>query len=709
MVTRKRSTPLKRKTPTRKPPVKTRVRRNEAKKNDATPSKDVSAKRIIGVGIFFTLIFLVLGYRAFTLQIIRGPELAEAARRQYITTEYVAGTRGNITDRNGNILARSVDSSSVWMNPGLIKEKERAAIELSSILGIPQKKMDSLLSQNRKFIWLSRKVDNTIATQIKEAKIYGVYIDHEDKRVYPYKTLVGQLLGFVDADGKGLEGIEKGLDNVLSGERVRQVVQRDAAGRRMMIRGTADTSDLRGQDVRLTIDANVQFFAEEALAEHVEQYSAKWGGCLVIDVSTGEILAWAQSPSFDPNAYGQYPPEIRRNRIAMDALEQGSTIKSFLVAAALEEKAVTPDTMINCENGRWKIGKEVIHDTHPYAELPVRSVLHVSSNIGAAKMGLMLGRTKYYNYLSSLGFGSRTDLPLPGQSKGILRKGSTWGEVDLASASFGQGFSATLLQMGQAYLTLAHDGVKIPIKLVIDKKEEATSGVLKNTPKQRLFSQESMKELRAMLRLVVEEDGGTGKRARIPGMEVGGKTGTAQKADKSGKYGAGRVGSFVGMVPIENPRYLICVLLDEPAKSQYGGVNSAPVFRSVALNTMAYHGLLPDSDDPLVRQIAEKQAERKRKKGSLVPNNNSVAQLEISPIDVGNSSTEEKLPVYAQDTVPTVVGMSLQKAVEIIASQGRVPNIVGTGAFVVSQSPKGGSKWGADNSFTIWLQEGRRK
>ena len=302
---------------------------------------------------------------------------------------------GRILDRNGNVLARSVDCPSVWVNPQKVEDKQQTASVLAKHLGMPASKVLKLLQGDKQFVWLRRKIDYDSAQAIKAEKLPGVYFESEYERVYPYTHLAGQLLGFVDIDDKGREGLEVSFEQLLGGQRVRQAVDRDASGRRMATRGTEDADDLRGGDLKLTIDAQVQFFAEEALAENVEKFGAKWGGCIVVDVPTGEILAWAQYPFFDPNKAGDYAPGIRRNRLAADALEQGSTIKSFLIAAALEEGVVTPETVINCEKGQWKLGKVTIHDTHPYASIPVSKILHVSSNIGAAKIGISLGANLY--------------------------------------------------------------------------------------------------------------------------------------------------------------------------------------------------------------------------------------------------------------------------------------------------------------------------
>ena len=491
-------------------------------------------------------------------------------------------------------------------------------------------------------------------------------------------------------------------------------MERDARGNRLMVSEAGSLMDLRGRNVRLTLDAQIQFFAEEALAEHVRRFGARWGGCIVVDVPTGEILAWAQYPFFDPNNINATPQADRRNRLATDMLEQGSTIKPFLIAAALEEGIVQPSTLINCENGRWRLRNTVLNDVRPHGVLTVERIMQVSSNIGVAKIGLMMGAETYAGYLSRLGFGRRTGLPLAGEARGILRPPNRWSEVDLAASSFGQSFSATGAQMAQAFLPLAGDGVTRPLRLVMDQDAAPDFAA------ERIFSEATTEQIRIMLRDSVTEEGGTGRHARISGLIVGGKTGTAQKADKSGRYGDGRVGSFVGMVPIEAPRYLIYVLLDEPTGGvQYGGVIAAPVFREVALHAMAYHGRLPDTDDPLVRgmtrEIAQEAERRQAANNDRSDRRRRNDQRgEGRAVTTAPTTTAPTMPTtmaspsasHGSSIVPAVTGMGLRNAVEIFANEGVVPVIKGRGGFVVRQSPEPGRPWpDGKRESILWLEE----
>ena len=714
---------------------------------------DWGRARLCIVGVLFLLLWCGLWARAYHLQINMGPEYSAMAKRQHTTKEVIQGVRGNILDRNGNIMARSVERPSIWVNPSQIVNKQETANKLAKVLRRPMSKISAQLKGKKSFAWVARKVDYKTGQEIKDMKLTGVYIESEYERVYPYKHLAGQLLGFSDIDEKGIEGLEKSLETELAGRKVTQIIERDAAGRRLVPLGADRVGDLRGKDAHLTIDTQIQFFAEEALAEHVDKYGARWGGCIVVDVPTGDVLAWAQYPFFDPNNVTATPQEHRRNRLATDMLEQGSTIKSFLIAAALEEKVVEPSTEISCENGNWKFKRVTLHDTHAYKNLSVEKILHVSSNIGAAKIGLKLGAKTYHDYLRRLGFGGKTQLPLASEAKGILRNYSKWADIDLATASFGQSFSTTLVQMAQAYLALAGNGEKRPLRLLLDDSDiyaarrglaapgstalannpfaskafasstasenEIVKAIARDNPAaeyERIFSAETAQQVRKMLREVVHEQGGTGKQARIPGVEVGGKTGTAQKADSSGKYGRGRVGSFVGMVPVDNPRYLICVLLDEPTKVQYGGIIAAPVFRHVALHTLAYHGRLPDSDAVLQalsakeadnsktkKKASESKTSPKGKKQQEVPGQNADAKKATLAVAQANLGSDESDKI----NVPSVIGLGLRNAVEAFASQGVVPDIKGKGGTVVRQTPDPGSPWPeVGGRCIIWLEEG---
>ena len=653
--------------------------------------------RFWGVSLVFAGLWVLLWARAYQVQIVRGPRYAEEARRAQVATELATGQRGNILDRKGNVLAKSVEASSVAVRPANIKDPAAAAKLLTAALNIPAAKARSIVTGKRPFVWAARKVTPRTAETIRAANLAGITLIREYERVYPFKHLAGQLLGFVNVDEKGIEGLELAFNETLSGQKKRRVMQRDAAGRRLYSGAEGEMEDLTGETVTLTIDTQVQYFAESALSRGVDAFGARWASCMVVDVPSGDILAWAEYPFFNPNRPGEASMFTRRNKTAMDALEQGSTVKPFLMAAALQENIITPETEYDCEKGKWKLHDVTIRDTSVHAVLPAREILKVSSNIGTAKIGLELGTSKYHRYLSRLGFGQKTNLPLAGENKGIVHPPRQWTDVDLASAAFGQSFSATILQMAQAYLCLANDGVKKELRLVL-----ADHARLPEEP-DRIFKPEVMHQVREMLRSAVEDTGGTGRRARIEGLVVGGKTGTAQKASGD-SYGAGRVASFVGMVPVEEPRYLVLVMLDEPEKNQYGGVVAAPIFKNVAMHTMAYHGLLPENTP------AKALLEFEREKQALAAGNVTESDAPEA-VETAELPKPELVNVAASgargNTVPAVVGHSVRKAVEAFAQRGIVPEIRGEGPTVIRQSPDAGlpvkAAEASKQQYVIWL------
>ena len=647
-------------------------------------------------GGLFVLLWLVLWGRAAYVQLFDVSMFAERARRQHTRVELITGQRGLIYDRNGQILARNVECRSVYVNPQEVKDRDYTANTLAGILHLPVERIQASLSRDREFVWILRKVDDATAAALRQASLSGVGLVKEYERIYPFKQVAGQLLGFTDVDNMGREGLERAFDNELSGLATRRVVRRDGAGRYLYLQEEGAPS---GQDLQLTIDVQVQFLAEEALAEAVRTYEARWAGALVVDVESGDVLAWAQYPFFNPNNYRGASPAQYRNRLALDALEPGSTLKPLLMAAALQEGVITRDTVFNCENGVWKTTKTVIRDDNRVnGEMPVHQILSVSSNIGCAKIGLKLGAAKYHQYLGRLGFGQRAGLHVA-ESKGILHRVRDWSETDLMSISFGQGMAATVAQMTQAFLTLGSGGMYKPLRLV-SRSAETQEGTEQGGG-QRIFSEKVSREVLRMMREVVDE--GTGKRAAIPGLAVAGKTGTAQKADKSGTYGDQRTASFVGFVPADKPRYLVMLMIDEPQRTRYGGVIAAPVFKNVMLRALAYHGVPADT------AVAETKPEQSPKQGkgknqkpkaAKIPEHGKTSGLALLAPELESTAEGEfryditsKSRTAAWTTVPDVVGKSVRRAVEMFVMQGIVPDVRGEGSVVVRQSPAPGSAW----------------
>ncbi|MBQ9406163.1 MAG: PASTA domain-containing protein [Desulfovibrio sp.] len=665
---------------------------------------DWERARLRVVVMIFSLLWAGLWGRAWYLQMIEGPRLADRARRQHMASELVTGRRGMIFDRNGKVLACSVEARSVYARPQEITDCRSAADKLASILGMNPQKIYAEISGKRRFVWLKRKVNDYTAKAVQQADIPGIGLSKEYDRVYPFKHMAGQLLGFVGMDDKGLEGIERSLDARLGCMPTRQIVQRDAMGRKFYLHEDGQGEPV-GEDLTLTIDIQMQFFVEEAVARTVREFDARWGGALVVDIASGDILAWAQYPFFNPNTYKEFSPIIYRNRLAADALEPGSTFKPFVMAAALQERKVSPTTLINCEGGKWEYKKVTIRDTSQQKMITAAKVLRYSSNIGMAKIGMMLGVQTFHKYLHALGFGQRTGVPVA-ESRGILRPPRAWSEADLMTTSFGQSISVTGLQMAQAYLILLNNGLYKPLRLL---RED--SAVSEAHP--RIFSATTTKAIVTMMHDVVAAKDGTGRRARVEGLDVGGKTGTAQKADhRSRTYGSKRLASFVGFFPVDKPRYFILVMVDEPTRNQYGGVVAAPVFQDVATRMVTYTGMLNEThvanaekDDS--RESSSKKRQRGLKlAGMLIPYQTDMPKPRILRAPEGMN-----LPGHlakAGSRVPDVMGKTVRNAVELFARAGVVPELKGTGTRVVRQIPAPGTVWPEERKsaeYILWLSE----
>ena len=654
--------------------------------------RDFSRMRLMVVGGVFFLFWASLWVRAGFLQIVQGPQLAEQALRQHMASEYDRGKRGVILDRNGQLLAKSVEFMAVSAVPKEVKNPEEVSQALSKVFGVPSKDILRKLTSHSNFVYLARRVNDRVAAQVKAMNIPGVTLATEYGRSYPNKQMAGQLLGFVGYDDQGLEGLEKYFEPQLAGKKAKYVVQRDASGRRLYLDAQGrEMANADGADVRLTIDAQIQFFAEEALAKAVLDNKAKAGTCIVVHVKSAEILAWANYPFFNPNGGSDSEPKAARNRLALDVLEPGSTMKPVLVAAALQEKVVRPDTMYNCEKGQWNfLNIATIRDTHPYDTLPVNKILRWSSNIGAAKIGMDLGAPKLHAYFEKVGFGQPTGLPLPGEAKGLLRPLSAWSKLDLATNSFGQGIGVTPVQLAQAFHIIANNGVRKALRLVLDPVQDSA-----HWPEVRVFDPQVAKSVQQMMREVVEEEKGTGVKAHIDGLELGGKTGTAQKAKATGGYGDKYLADFVAFVPAIDPEYMILVMVDEPEPNHYGGVVAAPAVREVAIKSLSYLGRMPESV-----KLAQEQRPASTPGAAQGPTGPAPDVAEI----LGVAFPPMNLAVNGAE-VPNLVGLPLRKASEILAAKGVVPSLKGNGLVVGKQTPAAGTPWNAveKETFTIWL------
>ncbi|HTO52684.1 MAG TPA: penicillin-binding protein 2 [Myxococcota bacterium] len=518
--------------------------------------------------------FAALFARAIQLQTLDADWLADRAGKQAQTTVPLEALRADLQDRKGTPLAVSatVDSVAGW--PKRIGDPRAAAHALAGPLGLPARELESKLSHGSGFTWLERWVSPETADKVTRLKLAGVQLIPERRRFYPNGDLAGPLLGFADRDGHGLSGLELAYDRELRGASAAMSAQRDAHGN-VLATVAAAPAARSGRAVKLALDVRLQHFAENALAESLRKTGARHATLVAMDPATGEILALAEAPGFDPNRFWLEDKSLYRARAFVDGFEPGSTLKPFSVAVALEQGVTTPAEIFDCENGSYKIGRRTIRDFHPHGLLSVTDVVRFSSNIGAAKISERVGAVKLVAGLRGFGFGDLPGSGFPGEFGGLLRDLRERQVVERANLSFGQGITVTPVQLVTAMAVFANGGRRVTPRLLALRSEGEPP-----EPGARVISEQTAHQVMAMLRAVVE--GGTGVQAALPNVPVAGKTGTAQKV-KEGTYSQkDYIASFVGIAPADHPRFVIGVFVDEPQGLHTGGVVAAPVFREVA-------------------------------------------------------------------------------------------------------------------------------
>lgn len=550
----------------------------------------------------YLLLLLLLGgfgiilFRLVTLQVLQAAELTARADRQHQKSVTLEGARGTVTDRHGKVLAMNMEVPSIFGVPTSLDSPTSAARSLSPVLRIRRDEIEKKLRQDKHFVWLARKVEPEQGQRLEQLSIDGIGMVMEGRRFYPKGPLLAHVLGFVGMDGLGLEGLERRYELQLHGEKRVTILQRDALGRTVFPKGLREQVPAAGHALTLTIDEVIQYIAEKELEEAVNNAHAKAGAIIVMEPQTGAILAMAVSPRFDPNTVAALTADRWRNRALTDTYEPGSTMKVVVAAAALEEKVMMPGSMVFGENGRMTIANTTIHDHEKMGWMTFAQMIQKSSNIGAAKTGMLLGEQRMYRYLQAFGFGQRTEVDLPGEVSGLLKSPREWGRRSLASISMGQEVGVTPLQMVSAVSAIANDGVLMKpyvVSEVRDQKGQSLKNILPHV-RRRVVSPDTARTLTTILEGVVTN--GTGMKAAIAGYRVAGKTGTAQKVDpRTGTYSSTlSVGSFVGFVPADAPRLAMIVVIDEPQGEAWGGVVAAPVFRRVGEQVLTYLGVSRD-------------------------------------------------------------------------------------------------------------------
>ena len=540
--------------------------------------------------------FGIILFRLVTLQVLQAAELTARADRQHQKSVTLEGARGTVIDRHGKVLAMNVEVPSIFGVPTSLDNPANAARFLSPVLHIRREEIEKKLRQEKHFVWLARKIEPEQGHRLEQLSIDGIGMVMEGRRFYPKGPLLAHVLGFVGMDGIGLEGLERRYETQLHGEKRMTILQRDALGRTVFPKGLREQVPAAGHALTLTIDEVIQYIAEKELEQAVDHSRAKSGTIIVLEPQSGAILAMAVSPRFDPNAVAALAADRWRNRALTDTYEPGSTMKVVVAAAALEERVMMPGSMLFGENGRMTVANTTIHDHEKLGWMTFAEMIQKSSNIGAAKTGMLLGESRLYRYLQAFGFGQRTDVDLPGEVAGLLKSPREWGRRSLASISMGQEVGVTPLQMVSAVAAIANDGVLMKPYVVSGMRDQKGQLVKETFPhvKRRVVSPVTARTLTTILEGVVTS--GTGTKAAIPGFRVAGKTGTAQKVDpRTGAYSSAlSVGSFVGFVPADSPRLAMIVVIDEPQGEAWGGVVAAPVFRRVGEQVLTYLGVSRD-------------------------------------------------------------------------------------------------------------------
>jgi len=563
-------------------------------------------QRLVAVCAGFLLLLGVLWVRCLWLQVIHARDLRKLATAQHQASGPLVAPRGTIYDREGLVLAMSTRVPSVFANPRQVVASEQTVLRVASILEEDSQRIASQLARDKGFVWLARHVDPQLKPRLHPLRRDGIGTVEEAKRVYPHGNLASHLLGAVDIDQKGLEGLELAFNGVLRGRPGWQSTFRDARGKLLVGPWTAELEPQAGYEVILTIDSVVQEVAEEALAWGVKKFHAKGGSLIILDPHTGQVLALANQPSFNPNHAGRSSADARRNRAITDLLEPGSVFKVVAASALLEEKLVRLDERLFCEEANWRlpVARHTLHDHKPHGWLTFHEVIKYSSNIGTSKAAQRLTPDTLYHYLRAFGFGRKTGIELPGEVSGIVAPPARWSKLSPFIIPIGQEIAVTPLQLAVMTAVVANGGWRVR-PYVVERIQTPDGHVIRRYPphpRERVLSPETVEDLHTMLISVVES--GTGRPANIQGLTVAGKTGTAQKLEPTGRYSHSRyVASFVGYGPVPDPRFTIVVTVDEPRPLYFGGVVAAPVFRRVVEQLASYWSLRDPSLSPQIARL----------------------------------------------------------------------------------------------------------
>jgi cell division protein FtsI (penicillin-binding protein 3) len=683
------------------------------RRKPAVPSREVwlrrTRARLLVVVLAPIALLVASGSVAGYLQIARHVVYDAVAKSNYQRHIVLDDTRGQVVDRNGGLLASSVDVDSVWVDPAQVEDPRLTAERVGETLGLPVAEVyEKVTRAGKRFVYLKRRISARESRRVRSLGLPGIHLQRDRERFYPKKELAGQVLGIVGWEHQGLEGIELAYDAELRGQSARIPVLRDKLKRTSFAKDIPAIPRFAGHTVVLSIDERIQEHAELVLERAVITARALSGMALVLDVTTGDVLAVAHVPRFNPNTYNEFGYERRRNRAVGDVFEPGSTFKVFTLAAALETGVIQMDDVLDVEGGHYRIGPHTIHDTHPYGALDVWDIVKHSSNIGFAKMGELLGKDLLHDYLVAFGFGERPGTGLPGEAEGHLRPTKDWAAVTFANICFGQGVTVSALQIVRAMGAIANGGELMRPILVREIRDSNGTVLFRAVPRrerQVVSPETAATVMTAMARVV--EDGGTGVQGRSQRFSVVGKTGTAQKPDHliGGYSPHAWVGSFLGAAPLEDPRIAVLVVIDEPIGKAYGGVVAAPAFREIVDWTLDYLGVPPT--------VATVHRGARIRQGAGLATTRRDAALESTSGDgtggLGAAAVEappaEGVPGDATDAaaevfVPDFRGLSLAKARDL-AAEVRVDLLLRGAGVAVEQSPLPGVRLPAWSSVEV--------
>lgn len=636
------------------------------------------------------------------LQFLPNEKLNTLQARQFQTVVTLPSRRGNIIDTNGKDLAMSSPAYSIYADPKIIENKKQVAQVLSKYLNEPASKIViKLKDKSKRFVWIDRLISSDIVDKLKEKKIRGLGFVEEWKRVYPNDYMLSSTLGFVGKEGQGLEGIELALDQELKGENKKFSMRKDAKGRPLLQDGMIFKETPQGKEVKLTIDSDLQYFVETELMQAMKKHDADGAYAVVLDAKSSAIRSIVSLPHYDLNNPQKFNSDSRRNKSITDTYEPGSTLKTFILAQALEKKIFTPDSKIFCENGRFQIGKRIIREAekdHAQGTITVNEVLAYSSNIGTSKIALKLGDVEIQNALKKFGFGIRSRVDMPGEAKGIMID-LPWGDHLLANISFGQGITVTPLQMANAYAAIANGGFLNTPYIVENITDLETNEVNKKPTliSQRVLSESVAQQMKDML-VGVTTGKGTGLAARVPGYLVGGKTGTAQKINSQGRgyLKNSYIGSFAGFVPANDPQYVIYIAIDNPKKGgYYGSIVAAPLFSTIASYAIRKDGIATDKNTLADVKINNHFGSDQK---SIVDENSKNDLTKYSMNELGSVSS-------VLISAPDLKLMTLREALQKTTDHEIKLKIIGSSGRIYKTKPEAGEALNADRSMVIYFKE----